>query len=59
MEIDTDEKQDDYETEVIDGILTFDELLEDDYYKSEFEKRGSRGWKNITITQKEEKNKWK
>lgn len=21
------------------GILTFDELLEDDYYKSEFEKR--------------------
>lgn len=25
--------------EVIDGILTFDELLEDDYYRSEFEKR--------------------
>ncbi len=26
-------------TEIIDGILTFDELLEDDYYKAEFEKR--------------------
>lgn len=25
-------------TEIIDGILTFDELLEDDYYKAEFEK---------------------
>lgn len=25
-------------TEIIDGILTFDELLEDDYYKSEFER---------------------
>ena len=25
--------------EIIDGILTFDELLEDDYYRSEFEKR--------------------
>ena len=33
------EEQDDYETEIIDGILTFDELLQDDYYKSEFEKR--------------------
>lgn len=30
---------DDYETEIIDGSLTFDELLEDDYYKAEFEKR--------------------
>lgn len=26
-------------TEITDGILTFDELLEDDYYKAEFEKR--------------------
>lgn len=26
-------------TEIIDEILTFDELLEDDYYKAEFEKR--------------------
>ena len=26
-------------TEIIDGILTFDELLEDDYYKDEFERR--------------------
>lgn len=34
-----DETDDEYETEVIDGILTFDELLEDDYYKSEYEKR--------------------
>ncbi len=34
-----DNEQDDYETEIIDGSLTFDELLEDDYYKAEFEKR--------------------
>lgn len=34
-----DETDDEYETEVINGILTFDELLEDDYYKSEYEKR--------------------
>ncbi len=27
------------DTEIIDGILTFDELLEDDYYNAEFEKR--------------------
>ena len=27
------------EAETIDGTLTFDELLEDDYYKAEFEKR--------------------
>ena len=26
-------------TEITDEILTFDELLEDDYYKAEFEKR--------------------
>ena len=30
---------DDYETEIIDGSLTFDELLEDEAYKAEFEKR--------------------
>lgn len=34
-----DEEQDDYETEIIDGSLTFDELLEDEYYNAEFEKR--------------------
>ena len=33
------EEQEDYETEIIDGILTFEELLEDEYYNSEFEKR--------------------
>lgn len=33
------EEQEDYETEIIDDILTFDELLEDEYYNSEFEKR--------------------
>lgn len=27
------------DTEIIDGILTFDEILEDPYYKEEFEKR--------------------
>lgn len=27
------------DTEIIDGILTFDEILEDDYYREEFEKR--------------------
>lgn len=27
------------ETEIIEVPLTFEELLEDDYYKSEFEKR--------------------
>lgn len=26
-------------TEIIDGILTFDEILEDDHYREEFEKR--------------------
>lgn len=34
-----DDDQDDYEPEIIDGILTFDELLEDEAYKAEFEKR--------------------
>lgn len=34
-----DEEQDDYETEIIDGSLTFDELLQDEAYKAEFEKR--------------------
>lgn len=33
------EEQDDYETEIIDGSLTFDELLQDEAYKAEFEKR--------------------
>lgn len=32
------EEQDEYETEIIDGILTLDELMKDDYYKSEIEK---------------------
>lgn len=33
-----DENNNDYETEIIDGILTIDELLQDDYYKAEIEK---------------------
>lgn len=32
-------ESDDYETEIIDGSLTFDELLEDEAYNAEFEKR--------------------
>lgn len=42
------EEQDDYETEIIDGILTFDELLQDDYF--------NKGWiyKPVTQTLKEE-----
>lgn len=37
--------------EIIDGILTFDELLEDDYYKSEFEKRVNQRLEDIKNSQ--------
>ena len=37
-------------TEIIDGILTFDELLEDDYYKAEFEKRVQERLEDKTIS---------